>query len=94
MGRSRYWFGEVGFPHFLTSTVVGWLPVFTRPETVQIGRKSAENDRDGGDAATEAGVHSRQPGEAGLCERSDTLAGLERQELCEDRFVNTITTDW
>jgi putative transposase len=35
MGRSRYRFGEAGFPHFLTCTVVGWLPVFTRPETVQ-----------------------------------------------------------
>jgi REP element-mobilizing transposase RayT len=36
MGRSRYRFGEAGFPHFLTCTVVGWLPVFTRPETVQV----------------------------------------------------------
>ena len=36
MGRSRFHFGEAGCPHFLTCTVVGWLPVFTRPETVQI----------------------------------------------------------
>ncbi len=36
MGRSRYQFGEAALPHFLTCTVVGWLPVFTRPETVQI----------------------------------------------------------
>jgi putative transposase len=36
MGRSRYQFGEAGSPHFMTCTVVGWLPVFTRPETVQI----------------------------------------------------------
>ncbi len=36
MGRSRYRFGEPASPHFLTCTVVGWLPVFTRPETVQI----------------------------------------------------------
>jgi REP-associated tyrosine transposase len=36
MGRSRYSFGEATTPHFLTCTVVGWLPVFTRPETVQI----------------------------------------------------------
>jgi REP element-mobilizing transposase RayT len=36
MGRSRYRFGECEYPHFLTCTVVGWLPVFTRPETVQI----------------------------------------------------------
>jgi len=36
MGRSRYRFGEAGFPHFLTCTIIGWLPVFTRPETFQI----------------------------------------------------------
>jgi putative transposase len=36
MGRSRYKFGEAEYPHFLTCTVVGWLPVFTRRETVQI----------------------------------------------------------
>jgi REP element-mobilizing transposase RayT len=36
MGRSRYHFGEAGFPHLLPCTVVGWLPVFTRPATVQI----------------------------------------------------------
>ena len=35
-GRTRYQIGECPFPHFLTCTVVGWLPVFTRPETVQI----------------------------------------------------------
>jgi putative transposase len=36
MGRSRYRFGESKRPHFLTCTIVGWLPVFTRPESVQI----------------------------------------------------------
>ena len=36
MTRSRYRIFEVTQPHFLTCTVVGWLPVFTRPETVQI----------------------------------------------------------
>jgi len=36
MGRSRYRFGEAVFSHFLICTVVGWLPVFTRPETVEI----------------------------------------------------------
>jgi REP element-mobilizing transposase RayT len=36
MGRSRYKFGEAAYPHFLTCTVVGWLPVFTRREIVQI----------------------------------------------------------
>jgi REP element-mobilizing transposase RayT len=36
MGRSRYRFGEPQYPRFLTCTIVGWLPVFTRPESVQI----------------------------------------------------------
>src|SRR5262249_23902094 len=36
MTRSRYRIFEHGCPHFLTCTVVAWLPVFTRPETVKI----------------------------------------------------------
>jgi REP element-mobilizing transposase RayT len=36
MGRSRYTITESGKPHFMTCTVLEWLPVFTRPETVQI----------------------------------------------------------
>ena len=36
MSRSRYRFAEPDRPHFLTCTVVEWLPVFTRPEAVQI----------------------------------------------------------
>jgi putative transposase len=36
MGRSRYRFGEPSRPHFMTCTIVGWLPVFTRPESVNI----------------------------------------------------------
>ena len=36
MGRSRYLITEPNKPHFLTCTVVDWLAVFTRPETVQI----------------------------------------------------------
>jgi len=35
VGRSRYKIKENQAPHFLTCTVVGWQPVFTRPETVQ-----------------------------------------------------------
>ena len=35
MPRSRYRFGENEYAYFLTCTIVGWLPVFTRPETVQ-----------------------------------------------------------
>jgi REP element-mobilizing transposase RayT len=36
MTRSRYRFGENEYAYFLTCTIVGWLPIFTRPETVQI----------------------------------------------------------
>jgi putative transposase len=36
MTRSRYCFGENEYPYFLTCTIVGWLPVFTRPQMVQI----------------------------------------------------------
>ncbi len=36
MSRTRYRFGDRRQPHFLTCTVVAWLPVFTRPDAVQI----------------------------------------------------------
>jgi REP element-mobilizing transposase RayT len=34
--RTRYRVWEQQQPHFLTCTVVAWLPVFTRPDTAQI----------------------------------------------------------
>jgi len=36
MSRSRYRIFETEYPYFMTCTIVGWLPVFTRPEAVQI----------------------------------------------------------
>jgi len=36
MGRSRYKITEPQQPHFVTLTVLHWIPVFTRPETVGI----------------------------------------------------------
>lgn len=36
MSRNRYHFIKSDSPHFLTCTVLEWLPVFTRRETVQI----------------------------------------------------------
>jgi putative transposase len=36
MPRSRYRIFETEYPYFLTCTVVGWLPVFTRPATVNV----------------------------------------------------------
>jgi REP element-mobilizing transposase RayT len=36
MTRSRYRIYETEYPYFMTCTIVGWLPVFTRPEAVDI----------------------------------------------------------
>jgi REP element-mobilizing transposase RayT len=36
MGRSRYKIIEPEKPHFVTLTVLHWIPVFTRPDTVDI----------------------------------------------------------
>ena len=36
MGRSRYKVVDSTLPHFVTCTVLHWIPVFTRPETVEI----------------------------------------------------------
>jgi len=36
MTRTRYKIFDTTRPHFLTCTVVGWMPVFTRRETTQI----------------------------------------------------------
>ncbi len=36
MGRSRYKIVDPQLPHFITCTVLHWIPVFTRPETVEV----------------------------------------------------------
>ncbi len=36
MGRSRYKIYEPTYPHFITCTVLHWIPLFTRQESVQI----------------------------------------------------------
>ena len=36
MGRSRYKIVDPKLPHFVTCTVLHWIPVFTRPATVDI----------------------------------------------------------
>ena len=36
MGRSRYKIHEPTAPHFVTCTILHWLPIFTRQESVQI----------------------------------------------------------
>ncbi|WP_019617038.1 REP-associated tyrosine transposase [Psychromonas ossibalaenae] len=36
MGRSRYKITQIDAPHFITLTELHWIPVFTRPETVEI----------------------------------------------------------
>jgi len=36
VGRSRYKIVDPELPHFVTCTVLHWIPVFTRPATVEI----------------------------------------------------------
>jgi putative transposase len=36
MGRTRYQFGEDGYPHFMTSSVVAWLPAFAYPQYAEM----------------------------------------------------------
>jgi putative transposase len=36
MGRSRYKIVEPTHPHFLTCTILNWLPIFTRKESAEI----------------------------------------------------------
>jgi REP element-mobilizing transposase RayT len=36
MPRSRYRIFETEYPYFMTGTIVGWAPVFTRPETFDL----------------------------------------------------------
>jgi hypothetical protein len=36
MTRTRYRIFETEYPYFLTCTIVGWVPLFTRPEAVDI----------------------------------------------------------
>lgn len=36
MARCRYIFTDPTQPHFMTLTVLNWIPVFTRPDTVNI----------------------------------------------------------
>ncbi|HUG70123.1 MAG TPA: hypothetical protein VMM76_20405 [Pirellulaceae bacterium] len=36
MSRTRYRFGEDHYPHFMTATIVAWLPVFSYPCFVEV----------------------------------------------------------
>lgn len=36
MGRNRYKITSPQHPHFLTLSVLHWMPVFTRPDTVNL----------------------------------------------------------
>ncbi len=36
MGRDRYRYGDPSAPHFLTCTVIEWLPLFAQPANVQV----------------------------------------------------------
>ncbi|MGO9463715.1 MAG: hypothetical protein ACLQIB_24200 [Isosphaeraceae bacterium] len=41
-GRSRYQFGEAAFPHFLTCTVVGWLPLHKTDRPFQLWQEGSQ----------------------------------------------------
>lgn len=43
MGRSRYKITDTTKPHFLTLSVLYWIPVFTRPDTVTIVLESLQH---------------------------------------------------
>ena len=43
MGRSRYKIVDDELPHFVTLTVLHWIPVFTRPATVNILLESLQH---------------------------------------------------
>jgi len=36
MAKTRYKIKQNHIPYFQTATIVGWLPILTRPDTVQI----------------------------------------------------------
>ena len=36
MSPARYRFGDEHYPHFMTQTIVAWLPVFSQPDLVNI----------------------------------------------------------
>jgi REP element-mobilizing transposase RayT len=36
MSRTRYRFGDEHYPHFMTNTIVAWLPVFSHPEFANV----------------------------------------------------------
>ena len=36
MSRSRYKFYNTSYPYFLTCTIVGWIPIFTNPDIINI----------------------------------------------------------
>jgi putative transposase len=42
LGRSRYKIVDPKLPHFVTCTVLHWIPIFTRPDTVDIVLESLQ----------------------------------------------------
>lgn len=78
MGRSRYVITEPDKPHFLTCTVMEWLPIFTRPPTVQIILESWRYLRE------HEGL--RLYGYVILENHLHFVAQAERLDLCSSRF--------
>jgi hypothetical protein len=78
MARSRYTISEARAPHFLTCTVVNWLPLFSNPALVEILLDSWRFLHDQGRLTLYAyvimenhlhlvGAAEQQSGEKGVC---------------------------
>ena len=78
MGRSRYVITEPAQPHFLTCTVLEWLPVFTRPATVRIVLDSWQYLRE------QEGM--RLHGYVVLENHLHFVAGAQQLDSCVSRF--------
>jgi putative transposase len=60
--RSRYRFFEAEYAYFVTATIVGWLPRFTRPEAVEIVYDSWRSLQQNHGLEIDAGCHAHRLG--------------------------------
>ena len=44
MGRSRYKIHEPTYPHFITCTIVHWIPIFRKKEREKMGDSRHQNE--------------------------------------------------
>jgi REP element-mobilizing transposase RayT len=98
MTRTRYRIYETEFPYFLTCTIVGWLPVFTRKEAVQILFDSWCHLQRGGDfrlfgyVVLENHLHliASAPGLPGTVRRFKSYTARQIVDLLERRAAEVL----